>query len=202
MLYFSQSSGYLPIIYANIFPLNWVDLIIGLTITSLIIKGKKKDFFQESFGFFVIIVATFIAVHYYERLGSLFVDFHSAFVGVGLMIAFALLIITVLVIFSLVEDSWLQLVRFQLDKTISHWMGTILTILKSVLVGGLIFLALMISSLSFVVQSARDSLSYYFFNNISAGVYKTIYSGLIKPISNDEPFNEDVFNRMAEMKKL
>jgi len=201
MLYFTQSH-ILPDYYANIFPLNWVDILLGIVIATVVINGRKSDFFSEIIKFFGILTATFISVHYYERFGLLIAAYHSAVQNIGLLLAFCILNGVIIAMFTILKDSWRQILSFEINPDIDRWISSFIAIIRSIFIGGLIFLALLISSLPFVMTSARESLSYYFFKDVSAGVYKTFLGSFIDGLFPNEPINEDVFKRVNKITEL
>ncbi len=101
-------------------------------------------------------------------------------------------------IFTLTRDGWWQVFKREPNPFIDKWGGLIFSLCKTYLVCGLIWLGMVGSNQEILRQGAGQSLSTFFFDNVSFGLYKKFYDGVIIKIAPNEPINEELLKLLKE----
>jgi len=188
-------------IYAGIFNLNAVDVFMALVIAMIIFIGAKEGIVAGLVKLLGVVCLTVITLHYYVP----FADYLRAkFFGKDAeteFFAFSLLAIPILAMFALISRGWVLILKIKLHAFADRWGGVVLSLLRSYLLCGLIFLAFLISKNDFAEPRARQSVSRYMFGNAAAGFYEASYASVIKKFFPGEEINEDVFKLLAEPSK-
>ena len=173
--------------------LSWVDILMGASIARCIWTGRKSGFVNEFFKLLGVFFAAIVALHYYARLGEYFFKKSLAAETQKEVFAFVVLTIGIYILFSLIREGWLIILKIQLPAGIDQWGALSLAILRSYLVCGLILIGFGISGNNSIKNAANGSLSRPVFKNSAAGLYQFFYSNIIHPFFPDEPLNEKAF---------
>lgn len=179
-------------------PLSWVDIIMPLVILRCALTGKKSGLIVESFKLAGIWFATFITLHYYKGLSDWLHQNLSLHESIKDAYAFGLLAICVHLLFSLIREGWLIILKIEMPPVVDQWGGLTLSLIRGYLICGLILLALTEVKDKNIQTSAKHSLSVFVFKDTSTGVYRNFYFGVIHQFFPKEPLNENVFKLMNE----
>ena len=178
--------------------INWVDVLIGCVIARGIYIGLKSSFFNELFKFLSLLATTVITVHYYNRFALFLKDKVIFLKDYEEVFAFAFIALVMMAIFTLTRDGWWQVFKREPNPHIDKWGGLFFSLCKTYLVCGLIWLGLLGSNQDVLRQGAGQSLSTFFFDNVSFGLYKNFYDGVIIKIAPGEPINEELLKLLQE----
>ena len=172
--------------------ITFIDIFMAAIVIRSVFIGKKNGFVVELFKFLGVISATFFSIHYYIRFSDLFKNWLMIPSAVRDFIIFVTLVFVVVGIFALVREGWVALLKIEIYPQMNTWMGGIFAFLRSLLICGLVFLAILISQNDILIEQARQSLSRDFFNTISNDTYRMIYGGFISPFFASEQVNAQV----------
>ena len=178
--------------------INWVDVLIGCVIARGIYIGLKSSFFNELFKFLSLLATTIITIHYCNRFAFFLKDKVIFLKDYEEVFAFIFIALVMMAIFTLTRDGWWQLFKREPNPLIDKWGWLIFSLCKTYLVCGLIWLGMVGSNQEICRQGAGQSLSTFFFDNLSFGLYKKFYDGVIIKIAPKEPINDDLMKLLKE----
>ena len=179
-------------------PLSWVDIVMPLVILRCALTGKKSGLVVESFKLIGILFATFVTLHYYKALGDLLHQNLSLNDSIKDAYAFGLLAVSAHLLFSLIREGWLIILKIEMPPIIDQWGGLIFSLIRGYLICGLILLALVLVKDNSIQADAKHSLSALVFKDTSSRIYQNFYSGFIDKFFPKEPINEEVFKLMDQ----
>ena len=178
---------------------NFVDILMIFILVRGYVTGKKIGFFRAFWNFLGFFFATFLSLHYYQRLGNVILEVLSIPKPLNHVIAFCSLITVAVAVFSLIREGWLILIKKEIHPQLNQYAGAITFLLRSYLFCGLTLVALVLSGQPYVVQSAKTCLSSSLFKDTSSGIYKTYFAGFLERFFPYEPINTSV-SKMMEPK--
>lgn len=180
---------------------SWVDLIMPLVVLRCVLTGRKSGLIVEAFKLAGILFATFITLHYYSSF-SIFLDKNlSLHESIRDVYAFGLLAVCTHLLFSLIREGWLIILKIDLPILVDQWGGLILSAVRSYLICGLIFLALLTVKDDRIQFSTKNSLSAFFLQKISLKIYHKCYFGFVHNFFPNEPVNEEAFKLIMKKKE-
>ena len=178
--------------------INWVDVLIGCVIARGIYLGLKSSFFNELFKFLSLLPTTIITVHYYNRFALFLKDKVIFLQEHNQVFSFVFIPLVSIALLTLTRDGWWLLFKREPNAVIDKWGGLFFSLCKTYLVCGLIWLGMVGSGEEILRQGAGQSLSTFFFDNSSFGLYKKFYDGVIINIAPNEPINEPLLKLLKE----
>ena len=166
-----------------------------------VLYGRKSDLVSEVYHFIGALSATFITLHYFVGFGRYIGK--SVFVSVGYQetLAFYILASVILFFFFVSQGGWSRLLNFDTPEFLDKWGSLALSVLRSVLYCGLVFLALAISRDGIVSKDVKQSLTSPMLKQVSIATYGFVFQGVVKPIFRAENFNEGVYYILSPKKK-
>jgi uncharacterized membrane protein required for colicin V production len=181
---------------------NWVDILIGFIIVRSVYIGASRGLVIELFKLLGIFFATFITLHYCGKLAALF----QGNVGIPLwiveLLAFLILWFAVVLIFTLIREGWLLLLKVEAATAIlDKWGGGLLGLIRGLLVCGMTILLLLISGNGYLETSVHQSFSGFYLMDLSPQVYSASYDGLVKKLFPDEKKNTDILKLTKKTQK-
>jgi len=180
---------------------NWVDILIGCIIVRTVYVGRKSGLVPEIFKLIGVFCATFITLHYFVDFGNYLGNRLFFSDGVKEIVAFGLLAFSISLIFTLIREGWLIILKIEPPSFVDKWSGVVLSLIRAYLICGLVWLGLLVAGGKGIVRTTRTSLSSSFFKNTSSNIYKSCYSGFISNLFPHEPINKDVFNIVSGTRK-
>jgi uncharacterized membrane protein required for colicin V production len=151
--------------------------------------GRRSGFISELLRLAGIIFSTFVILHYYFLFGSFLKERFFIPATVNDFAAFAVLMVTAIVVFFLIREGWLIVFKVEVKSAVNKWGGSILSFATSLLTCSLLLLALTLLNNSYINQHLKDSLSRGFLKNPSVIVYKACHKMFVYPFFPDEPVN-------------
>jgi len=169
---------------------NWVDIVIFIVIARYLYIAKKCELIPEFFKLMGILFATFLGIHYYIGLGKFLKEFALISETFSDFIAFLIISILVIVIFILVREGWVIILKMKMHSLFDRFLGLGLLLIRCYLICGMILFSLMLIREKRVLKSAETSLSSIFFRNTSVNVYKVFYGNIVEKFFPDESINK------------
>lgn len=155
--------------------------------------SQGAHFIKESVKLVGVWLSTFVALHYYISVSQILKNNHFFSEPLPELMAFILLVLIVIFIFSLIGDGWYLLLKFNCPLRLERLLNTAVSLIRTYLVFGLIFVALLITD-GAVAKQARHSLSRYVVGFVSVGIYQNIYNDIVVRISPKEEINQEVID--------
>ena len=181
-------------------PLSWVDIIMPLVMLRCLLTGRKSGLIVEAFKLAGILCGTFITLHYYSSFGNFLDQNLSLYKSMRDVYAFGLLAIGVHLLFSLIREGWLIILKIEMPAFLDRLGGVILSGIRAYLICGLIFLALLTVKDDHIQSSAKNSFSALFLEKTSIGIYHNFYFGFIHNFFPNEPVNKEVSKLVTQEK--
>ena len=178
--------------------INWVDILVACIIARGIYIGQKSSLFNEFFKFLSLLSTTVITLHYYIWFGSFLKDKVVFLNGHEDIFAFVFISAVIIALFTLTREGWSLIFRKEAHPMLDKWGGLIFSLGKTYLFCGLVWLALVISGNDYLRQSAGQSLSTFFLDFVSLGIYQMCYSGVLIKIAPHEPINEKLLEILSQ----
>ena len=159
---------------------NWVDFLMFLLMAAGISAGIHKGLMVEFLNIISLFCATFIAAHYYPQFAIYLMGVLPKSFGYFDLLGFGLLALITLLIFYFIREGWLIILKLELPEKFDRWAGGILATVKGVLIGGLVFVCLMLTGNNVIRQTAHNAISSVIFENVTFEVYESVFSRIHK----------------------
>ena len=173
--------------------INWIDILMGCILARVIYISIKNGFITEFFKLLGILLATFLSLHFYVRLGDFFHAKLWMSRDFGNMVAYLILWILTVVVMKFVHDGWTLIFKTQAVPSIDKWGGFILGITRGLLICGLVYTLLFLTRNPYFGKKAKDSFLGFYLVDLSPNVYSGFFDGFIGKFFPDERKNNDVF---------
>ena len=178
--------------------LNEIDVLMAVVIATIVFIGRKEGLMAGLFKLFGILCVIFITLHYYVHLA----DFLRAkFFGEKTateFFAFILLAMPMTLLFILISNGWVLILKVKTLAAIDRWGGVALALVRSYFVCGLLFVALVLSGHSYAAPRAMASVSRAIFGYAAVGFYARIYTSFVQKYFPDDKINEHPFGVIAQ----
>lgn len=168
---------------------NWLDVLMIIVIIGTVFRAVTQGFVAEVFKILGTLSATILALHFYRRLA---VALHSGVMmpqKFGEILAFAGIWMATVVVFWLIREGWMLILKMEAKSGFSQGGGAILGIIRSFLICGLLFFFAYLPENQTLDTFADKSVSGAYLRDISAKVYKASFDRVIVKFLPDEPFN-------------
>ncbi len=174
--------------------------MIAILLTG-IYTGRRNDFVSEVYHLIAILFATFITLHYFIGFGFYVAKTFFVPHGVQEAVAFYMLAGLILGFFLVAHGGWKRLLKIKSPDFLDQYGSLVLSIFRSFLYCGLLFLALCILRDPTISRDTRNSWSSPVFKQVSIATYGFIYQGIVHPVFRAEKFNDRVYHILVQPKK-
>jgi hypothetical protein len=172
---------------------NWVDLFISSVLIRVLYIGFKNGFVVEFFKILTTLFAIFITLHYYSGL-SRFLYPHLQFLGDILdFFVFGFLWLLVIIIFKLVRDGLMLILRIEANAALEKWGGLLLAVVRGALVCSLFFLLLNCWGGEYMDRNLKGSFIRPHIGHLALDVYRWSYGAMINKLFPEEKLNIEAF---------
>ncbi len=168
---------------------NWVDIILICVFLRGIYVAQKSGLLAEIFKLIGVFFAALLSCHYYERFGIFLHKKIALPEATGEVLSFSLLAIIIILVFALIREAWLVILKLEVKNFVNEWVSLAASILHCVLLSGLVVIALIVGGNKFVSDSAKFSFTGGFFKDTVITVYRGCYEGVLKTLFPEEPVN-------------
>lgn len=178
--------------------LNWVDVLIIIIIIRCLYVGANRGLVIEFFKFLGMIFAVFITQHFYVRCAAVLPFIPESF---GEPLAFILLWFFVILVFHLIRNGWMLICKNEESPFLGKLMGACLSVIRGVLIGGMIALLLFVSGNRFLVKSARQAFVYPDVVSVPVRFYSVTFEAVVHRLFPEEKKNDAVFELFGSKTK-
>ena len=168
--------------------LNWVDVLAGLILARTIYIGVQKGIVIETFKLISVFFAVIIALHYYAVLTEtlhLPPDF-------GYLLIYAVLCLTVGLIFRLIREGLLVLIKMEATSQFDKIGGFIVAIARGFLICSLVILFIRVPETKYIKEKVQQSFFGSYFDRLAPQVYESCYNGFIVKFFPSEKLNKKI----------
>ncbi len=173
--------------------INWIDIVMGCVLARAIYIGVRTGFVIEFFKLLGIVLGTFLALHYYVRLGDFLHTKLWMPAEMVNIIAYLLLWILAVLVMKFIRDGWMLILKTQANPVIDKWGGFILGIIRGLLICGLVYTLFFLTRNPYLGKKSKDSFLGFYLVDLSPNVYSGCFDGFISKFFSDEKRNNDVF---------
>jgi len=178
--------------------LNWLDLLMIIVIIAMVYRGAINGFVVEIFKVFGAGFATVISLHFYVRAAEFLQHFIALPLALGEIASFIIITIFIILLFRLVGQGWLLILKVEAKAGFSQWGGGLVAFFTSLLICSLLFFGMLQFGNSTLNKFVKHSISGHYLYDLSPNVYKATYEKLIVPFFPDEPFNQKAFENVEK----
>ncbi|MDD2653879.1 MAG: CvpA family protein [Candidatus Omnitrophica bacterium] len=178
--------------------LNWVDVFVFIVLIRVILISYKHGFVIEIFQLLGTIFSIFIAFHSYSSLAQ-FMSSHSPIpIDFTSFISFVALIALILVLFKFSRDAFLFVIKMQPLAVVDKWGSVVLGVIRAVYLSSIIIVALLISTIGYLQQSAQRSFSSRYFLDLAPKAYAFMFDNIYSKFSPTEEINSSIFKAIEK----
>lgn len=177
---------------------NWLDLLMIVVMAATVFRGAVCGFVVELFKILGTITATIFALHFYVQGGQKLNSFVALPIPAAEIISFVLIVALTLLIFKLIREGWLLILKTQAKAGFSQWAGGFIAIFRSFLVCGLLFFLVFLFGNETLDTFAEKSVTGSYLRDLSPRVYKVTYQALLSKFFPDEALNKKAFKAVKK----
>jgi len=179
--------------YPYISQFNWVDILIIILTIRMCYIGLKRGLGVEVFKFINLCFCSFVAFHFFYSLGE-FINNKIPVLPLEstLIFTYLVLILIITVIFIIIRDGFLMVIRTEGDSPASKYLGLILGFIRGLLISGFVIFALLISHIRYLELSCRASFLGPRVVVMTTRTYEFVFYGIVSKIFPDQNFNQEV----------
>lgn len=174
---------------------NWVDIIVVIILFRICYIAVKSGLPVELFKILGTLLAIYLSLHYYTMLSDFFRN-RIAVKSLPLefldFLSFTVLAILGYLIFVSLRVLFHRLIKMEATPQFNKWGGLILGVGRGILLGGLIIFMLIISSVSYLKNSVKDSYSGKRLFKVAPATYSALWDNLMSKFATQEKFNSTI----------
>ena len=179
--------------------LNWIDILVIVTIITASYKGSQAGFSAEIFKLIGLILSIYLSLHYFSQASDLLTQYAPV---IGMIFAdfFCFLTIAVLAYLSMaiLRGVFTKFVKAEATAVLDRWGGLFLGAAKGFLFISLLFLLFHLSSAPYLRNSLKKSRVGNSLTAIDVKVYEFIFNGLVSKFSPNEQLNQSIKEVLEE----
>jgi uncharacterized membrane protein required for colicin V production len=169
--------------------LNWVDILLLITIIRIVYIGAKRGFAVEISKLCGLALSVVVAYHYYSALANIVSASSPLPAGFSSLICFISLLAIVNLLFALFRQGVALIVKVEPIPFLNTWGGALLGALRSWIFCSLFLYILFISGFGYIEKSARQSYSAAYFANVAPAIYTFSFESIISKFFPGEEVN-------------
>ncbi|MFH1441282.1 MAG: CvpA family protein [Candidatus Omnitrophota bacterium] len=190
--------------------LNWVDFFIIIIMIRVVYVSAKTGFVIEFFKLVGIVFALYLSLHYYIITADILKQ-RVVNVENYIPLEFFDLLVFVFVLFiscaafAVIRGVMCHFIKMEAVPMLSRWGAVVLGVARGILISSAIIFILLISTIKYLDNSARESYSGKRLFNVAVGTYSFIWDNFMSKLMPGESYNEQVsqieadFNPKAEI---
>ncbi|MDD5292117.1 MAG: CvpA family protein [Candidatus Omnitrophica bacterium] len=185
--------------YQYISQFNWVDILVIILTIRMCYIGLKRGLGIEVFKFISLCFCSFVAFHFFYSLGE-FINSKIPILPLEstLIFTYLVLIFIITIIFTIIRDGFLMVIRTEGDSPTSKYLGITLGFIRGLLISGFVIFALLISNIRYFELSCRSSFLGPKIVNMTTKTYEFAFYGIVSKIFPDQNFNQEVTKATQE----
>lgn len=173
--------------------INWVDILIAAITIRIIYIGIKNGFIVEFFKGIGVFFSIFITFHYYTGIAKILQSRLPISESIAQSLCFVLLWSLVSLIFKLIREGMMLMLKIQAHSLLDKWGGLLVSILRSILIGSLVLVFLHVLGVEYIIKNVRRSFINAYLFDIASKVYEASYDGFVDKFFPSEKLNLAVF---------
>lgn len=189
-------------LYPYISEFNWIDIVIIVSTLRMCYIGLRKGFGIELFKLINVFFCAFVSLHFYFSFSELL---HNKIPALPLEAAaifnYVLLISIITIIFRILRDGFLVLIRIESISPISKYVGLTVGFIRGLFISGLIIFGLLISTIHYFELSARTSFFGPKIVRLPLKTYEVLFYGIAAKIFPDQTFNQETVKTLEGKSK-
>ncbi|MBU3958369.1 MAG: CvpA family protein [Candidatus Omnitrophica bacterium] len=174
---------------------NWLDIVVLILILRIGYIALKNGLPVELFKFFGTIFSVYLSMHYYV-LWAVYLQERIPLknISLGFLRLFSFVALSALgyFIFLLLRKVFYRLITVEPVEKLNKWGGFILSMLRGILLLSLILFILVISNISYLNKSARNSYLGRRIFKVAPFVYSGLWNNLVSKFRTAEEFNKAI----------
>ena len=178
---------------------NLLDALMLCVIVRGYAVGSRTGLIAETFRIVSVVCSTFIVVHFYPLLAWFLRVMLFISERVFEFVAFALTAAVVFLIFFLIREGLLLLIKVERKSAFNKWTGAILSLVTSYFICGLIFLAFVLLHTDFAQEQVGSSLSRAVWSRTWVELYKGTFEAAVAPFCPEEQLNPRVMKLIEKL---
>ncbi len=190
MLYFTtfyfSNLLFFMMITENFARLNWIDVVFIVLILRVIYIARRQGIVVETFKLVGTFTASIVALHYYTQL-STFLRLPNDF---GFWVCYVALVTFMIFCFKVIRDGFFVLFHMEANTMLDRWGGTIIGIIRALLVCSLVAMFFRLSMFSYIRISTQKAVMGTYFSRLIPKMYESVYDGFITKLFPTERFNK------------
>ena len=172
--------------------LNWIDILMGCIVLRCIYIGATRGLVVEFFKLLGAFFATFINLHYCNKLAKFLESTLSIPPEVNRILGFVFLWLAVFVLFKIISEGWQLILKTEAHPVVNKWGGIVIAIPRAALVCSLTFTLIFISNNELLVRMSRSSLTGYYLIPLSSYIYEVVYEKIVVKLFPKEEENKKI----------
>jgi membrane protein required for colicin V production len=182
---------------------NWVDIVVVIVLIRTVYIALKNGFPPELFKFLGNVLAIYLSFHYYTAAADFFRSRANLnFIPLEFFdfICFAALVISGDLVFFLFRQAFERFIKMQAVPKLNKFGGLVLGIFRAVLLVSLINFMLVISSVTYLRQSALASVSGNALVKVGPATYSWLWNSIMSKFMTKEKFNDTILEVLESIK--
>jgi len=176
--------------------MNWVDIFIAILIFRVCYCAVKKGFVTEIFKLLGTLLALYLTLHYYTRMGSYLQRLMPGPPVIPLefwdLLALIALSLLGYAVFVVIREIVARIAKTQVISTLNKWGAAALGICRAVLLTGLLMFIFCNPTLEYMRGSVNASYLGQRFLGVAPGVYRFTWDNITSKFASGEEFNQSV----------
>ena len=176
--------------------MNWVDIFILILTSRIVYSAVKKGFILELFKFLGCFMATYLALHYYTRLGSFLNHLMPGPPTIPLefwdFLSLVVLSLLGYAVFWVVREAVSRSVKMEAVSTLNRWGASFLGVARGILATSLVLFIFLNPTLLYFRNSVLNSYFGSRFVKVAPNAYHSAWYGIMSKFVPGEEFNQSV----------
>lgn len=175
---------------------NWVDVVVCLTIIWIVFTGIKNGLVKELFHLLGTIFSVFISFHYYSAISGLFIKKTPISESAVDVIVFLLLWFFSFLAFRFFEKGVFFIFTIEVQSMVDKWGSAVFAIVRAALITSMCMFLLLLTQSTYLQNQALSSFSRKGLLFFAPKLYLNVFEDLIHPLFPNENRNNHVSSVM------
>lgn len=184
---------------------NWVDIFIIIIFARICYVSLESGLVIEAFKFFGVIAAIYVTMHYYTILSDFVKPRLSVDQKMPLefldFISFVVMAIIVYASFVLLRSVFSRFIKMEAVPVLNKWGGFVFGVSRSLFVASLLSFILVISTISYLKDSARQSYLGRRLFNIAPNTYIWTWDSFVSKFTVVDSLNQTILKVKEDFAK-
>lgn len=173
--------------------LNWTDILLIGIAARIVFIGIKRGIVVETFKLVGTFCTIFITLHYYSKIAVFLQEKIRLPREMGDVVSFIFLWVVAAIVFKLIRDGFLILLRVEAHSVIDRWGSMVVAVGRAVLVCSMMVLLLRLVGSEAITATTERSYLGSRVVNVAPSVYEASYEGFVGKFFPSEKLNGSIF---------